>query len=756
MRESFDVDQAAPECLAGYNFCFSGDLDNLTREDAQDVVKCLGGRVTGSVSSKTDYLVVGDLLEDGRPFQEGNKYKRAMQEKTLIVRGERGLYGLAQQYSDKAQTRPSNLKAPPPASSPPAASKSTVPALSDKPVNPYARASVNPYAKKKANPSAKKTAVVADQKPAAIPDHVVNDPNALWVDKYKPRSSQEILGNQESVRKLKTWLSMWEHKFNNSKAIGKSFSAPNGPWKAALLSGPPGIGKTTTATLVAKEAGRDVLEYNASDVRSKKAMKESMGDVTGSQTIQFKSGQQHLTKRCIIMDEVDGMGAGDRSGMAELIQMIKNSRVPIICICNDRQSQKIKSLLPYCMDLRYRRPVKSVIASLAVKVAQKEGLAVERNAAEAIAESCGNDVRQVLNCLQMWASDNSRTSNLTYKGLKERERSINKDEILRVSLFDAARLILEGRKGLSGADGVAERDHFFKRNDAFFVDYNFMGLLVQQNYIKVLQAPFKEAKLSKDHSRVQSVLEQMHQAADSMSDYAHAENSLRGDQNWSLLPFTGMLTVKTGYHAGGEMGGFLPGYPEFTSWLGKNSSKGKKSRLLNELQYHMNYKISGGTQAIRLSYLPVLRDRLLSMLKGDDANEAIRLMDEYGLSRDDVMEKFDEFKGLNKKAGSFGDLDGKKKAAFTRAYNAMAHRSQALVEEQGGGKKPKRKGTGGAAAGEAADLDAIDDDKVAEAEEEDNGDEDEEKILARFRRKGRKKAAAGNKKTKKTTQKRKR
>ena len=147
---------------------------------------------------------------------------------------------------------------------------------------------------------------------------------------------------------LSTGLNRWESTFNNSKAQGKSFSSPNGPWKAALISGPPGIGKTTSATLVARESGRDLLEFNASDARSKKAISEGMGDVTGSQVLNFnpkKDGKKRaLQKRVIIMDEVDGMGAGDRSGMAELIKMIKGSMVPIICICNDRQSQKVKSL----------------------------------------------------------------------------------------------------------------------------------------------------------------------------------------------------------------------------------------------------------------------------------------------------------------------------------------------------------------------------------------------------------------------------
>lgn len=43
-------------------------------------------------------------------------------------------------------------------------------------------------------------------------------------------------------------------------------------------------------------------------------------------------------KSVIIMDEVDGLGQGDRGGIAALIKIIKETKTPIICICNDRQS----------------------------------------------------------------------------------------------------------------------------------------------------------------------------------------------------------------------------------------------------------------------------------------------------------------------------------------------------------------------------------------------------------------------------------
>ena len=40
----------------------------------------------------------------------------------------------------------------------------------------------------------------------------------------------------------------------------------------------------------------------------------------------------------------------------ELIGLIKNTKIPVICMCNDRNSQKIRSLANYCFDLRFQRP----------------------------------------------------------------------------------------------------------------------------------------------------------------------------------------------------------------------------------------------------------------------------------------------------------------------------------------------------------------------------------------------------------------
>jgi replication factor C subunit 1 len=313
-----------------------------------------------------------------------------------------------------------------------------------------------------------------------------------------------------------------------------------------------------------------------------------------------------------------------------------------------------------------------------------------------------------------------------------------------VSLFDAAKTIVEGRRGCSGANAKTQRDHLFKRSDAFFVDYSLTGLLVQQNYLKVMVSQRNRNNADKELA----LLERMHDASASMSDYAVCEHEIRsGDLNWSLLPTCAMLAVKTGFHAGGENGGGLPGFPEFSAWMGKNSSRGKKERLLNELHYHMNFKISGDSQGLRESYLPVLRQHFFSFFKSDAAStsDAIALMDEYGLSREDVFEKLDEFK-MGKDIPSFSDLDSKQKGAFTREYNKGSHKSQALVTEQGGA--PPKKKKGGKRERDPADLDAIDEDGDDEESDVDD-EEDLKKLQEKFKKKGRGKKRTASTKSKK-------
>lgn len=74
-----------------------------------------------------------------------------------------------------------------------------------------------------------------------------------WVEKYRPRTLDDVVGNEETVSRL--------------QAIARTGNLPN-----LILAGPPGTGKTTSVHALARQllgsSYKDaVLELNASDAR---------------------------------------------------------------------------------------------------------------------------------------------------------------------------------------------------------------------------------------------------------------------------------------------------------------------------------------------------------------------------------------------------------------------------------------------------------------------------------------------------------
>ena len=92
--------------------------------------------------------------------------------------------------------------------------------------------------------------------------------NQLWTDRYAPQTLKEICGNKGQIEKLQGWLGSW------AASLKSDFKKPGkegmNVFRAVMITGPPGIGKTTSAHLCAKLAGFTPIELNASDARSKK------------------------------------------------------------------------------------------------------------------------------------------------------------------------------------------------------------------------------------------------------------------------------------------------------------------------------------------------------------------------------------------------------------------------------------------------------------------------------------------------------
>jgi DNA ligase (NAD+) len=75
--------------IVGKTFVLTGTLPTLTRDEAKDMIEALGGKVAGSVSKKTDYLVAG--TEAGSKLEKaealGVSILDEMQFRNLLVGG---------------------------------------------------------------------------------------------------------------------------------------------------------------------------------------------------------------------------------------------------------------------------------------------------------------------------------------------------------------------------------------------------------------------------------------------------------------------------------------------------------------------------------------------------------------------------------------------------------------------------------------------------------------------------------------------
>ena len=204
----------------------------------------------------------------------------------------------------------------------------------------------------------------------------------LWTDKYRPQSLDEVVGNNKEKKIIQDWVGNWKN--------GK-------PQQPLLLVGPPGIGKTTLALIIAKEFS-EYIELNASDKRSQDIIKNTVGESSSTKSL---FGDEY---KLIIMDEVDGIhGTNDRGGVKAIGDIIKNSKHPIILMANDFYSKRLQSIKPKCTVIKMAKVRSPTIRKALKEIAQKEEIKANPKALDLIAKKSNGDLRSAINTLQALA-----------------------------------------------------------------------------------------------------------------------------------------------------------------------------------------------------------------------------------------------------------------------------------------------------------------------------------------------------------------
>merc|ERR1711997_24557 len=200
-----------------------------------------------------------------------------------------------------------------------------------------------------------------------------------WIEKYRPETFQEIVGNQETVSRL--------------SVFAKDGNVPN-----IIIAGPPGVGKTTTILCLArlllgenfKEA---VLELNASNDRGIDVVRNRI-KMFAQQKVTLPKGKHKI----IILDEADSMTEAAQQALRRTMELYSSTtRFALACNSSEKIIEPIQSR---CAMLRYSKLSDAQVLAKVLEVCRKENVDHSDDGLEAVVFTAQGDMRQALNNLQ--------------------------------------------------------------------------------------------------------------------------------------------------------------------------------------------------------------------------------------------------------------------------------------------------------------------------------------------------------------------
>jgi len=234
-----------------------------------------------------------------------------------------------------------------------------------------------------------------------------------WFLKYRPKSLTEVENEEDAKKELVEWIESW--------LKGK----PN--YKAVLLYGPPGIGKTTLAEALAKDYKLELFEMNASDSRNLNDIRNMAEKASMSGTLFGIKG------KLILLDEVDGLNArADAGAIDAIIELIDKTKYPLILTANDPWDPSLRPLRNAVKMIELKRLTKYPLKRILKKICDSEKIKCEDDALDFIIEQSEGDARYAINMLQGVAEGYGRvTLDIAKNLIRKKDRELDPFEALR-------------------------------------------------------------------------------------------------------------------------------------------------------------------------------------------------------------------------------------------------------------------------------------------------------------------------------------
>jgi len=204
----------------------------------------------------------------------------------------------------------------------------------------------------------------------------------LWVEKYRPKKISDVVGNELAKTAFINWL---QNKRRRKKAV--------------LIYGPAGVGKTALVNAASNQFNFTIIEMNASDTRTEKAINKVGKPATSFVALDRFSSESK--GNILFLDEVDGVfGQQDWGGIKAIINIVKDSLIPVVMAANDSDQKKLRPLKKVCQLIRFQQVRIPLIITTLRRICATENVEAEFEALERIAQNSLGDMRSAINDLQ--------------------------------------------------------------------------------------------------------------------------------------------------------------------------------------------------------------------------------------------------------------------------------------------------------------------------------------------------------------------
>lgn len=301
----------------------------------------------------------------------------------------------------------------------------------------------------------------------------------MYTTLYRPKKIENFIGNKNIIPTFIKWLLEWDANDKKNKCL--------------LVSGLCGIGKSLLVELILKKHDYNIINLALDESRDKEYMNSFIRPLLKTKV--SLNNQENV----LVVSDIDS--GSDYGFMNSLLECIKETKIPIICICDNRYDQSIKPILNYCTDIKMSKPTYQEVYVLIYNIVITEQIKIKEPEIKQMYEQSNGDIRFILN-------------NLQFGSIK------NKKNIQSSNIFETTSRLFSIDESLDS------------KYETYWLSNDLHTLMVQENYISNTLGVSNPVKK----------MDNLSYSADALSDADLFESQVNMT-NWELEIYVGLSTI---------------------------------------------------------------------------------------------------------------------------------------------------------------------------------------------------------------------